>query len=150
MSLKVSPQSLQTWKHISVLRQFHLSLGGSRLCTHGEYVKNERCAVENLHAQLLLDVAYLFGREFVVEDNHSHGAFGIFLVLYILGYLLQFARTHISNLARSAHSLRKPLHGNCTCCVGEEFQFVEIFFGLCLVLVLSDKSNEYGGFRLNF
>ena len=141
---------MQSWQHIAVLSQFHLSLGGSRLSTHGEYVENERCAVENLHAQLLLDVAYLFGREFVVKDNHSHGAFGILFVLDILGYLLQLARTHISNLARSAHALRKSLHGNGTCCVGEEFQFVEIFFGLCLVLVLSDKSNEYGGFRLNF
>ena len=141
---------MQSRKHIAVLSQLHLSLGGSRLSTHGEYVKNERCAVENLHAQLLLNVAYLFGREFVVKDNHSHGAFSILFVLYILGYLLQLARTHISNLARSAHALRKSLHGNCTSCVGEEFQFVKIFFGLSLVLILSDKSDEYGGFRLNF
>ena len=72
LTLEVGPQSLQSWQHIAVLRQFHLRLGVSRLRPHGEDVENQRSAVENLHLQFLLDVAYLLCREFVVENHHAH------------------------------------------------------------------------------
>ena len=49
LALKVSPESLQTRQHVSILCQFHLCLGGSSLGAHGKDVENKRCAVENLY-----------------------------------------------------------------------------------------------------
>ncbi len=82
LTLKVRPQSLQTWQHIAVLRQFHLCLGVGRLRAHCENVEDERRAVEYFHLQLVLDVPA------IVEDYHTHRAFRILLVDDVLSYLL--------------------------------------------------------------
>ena len=91
LTLEVSPEALQSGQHIAILRQLHLRFGCRCLGTHGEDVKDERGAVQYLHAQHLLYVSYLLGRKLVVEDNHTHGAFGVFLISDVLTNLLQLS-----------------------------------------------------------
>ncbi len=148
LAFQVRPESLQARQHVAVLCQFHLRLGGSRLGTHGKDVENERGAVENLHLQFLLDVAYLLGREFVIEDNHTYLAVFLFLALDVLLNFLQFSFPYVGGLVRGHHLLGEPFYGDGTCRVGEELQLVEVFLGLCLVLVFGDEAHEHGGLCL--
>ena len=162
----MGPQSLQTREHIAVLRQLHLRLGISGLCAHGEDVEDETGAVENLHLQLLLDVAYLFCGEFVVEDHHADGLrTGAFLgvvqlllplvvcllaLLYVGAYLLQLTLADVCHAARSVHPLRETLHGDGPGGIGKKLQFVEVFLGLRLVLLRCDKTDEHRRLHLSF
>ena len=150
LAFEVSPQTLQTRKHIAILRQLHLCLCRSRLRAHGEDVEDERCAVEDFHLQHFLYVAHLLCREFVIEDDHADGAFSVLLSLYVFAYLLQLTRTHVRHRAWSAHALCEAFYGYGTCGVGKELQLVEIFFCLCLVLFLGYKTYEYGCLSLYF
>ena len=148
LAFQVGPQSLQAGQHIAVLRQLHLGLGIGGLRPHGEDVEDERGAVEDFHLQHLLDVAQLLGRELVVEDHHAHHAVGILLGLDVVAYLLEFAFAHIGHRRRAIHPLREAFNGEGTGGVGQEFQLVEILFGLGLVLVFGDQTYENGGFGL--
>ena len=150
LTFEVGPEPLQSGQHISVLGQFHLGLGLGRLCAHGEDVENQTGAVENLHAEFLLDIADLFGRELIVEDDHTHFAFGFGFVEDILFDFSQFARPHVGHAAGTCQFLREPFHGDGSRRIGEKLQFVEIFLGLGLVLVLRHQSHEYGGFGFGF
>ena len=167
LALKVGPQALQTRQHIAILRQLHLRLGVGRLCAHGEDVEDERRAVQDLHLQLRLDVAYLLGRELIVEDDHAHrlGCFtsidyiisplssllsplffqpflvGLLALLYIFLDFLQFSLAHIRHLTGAAHALREPLHDDSPGRIGQKLQFVKIFFCLCLVLFFGNQSH---------
>ena len=87
----MSPQSLQSREHVSVLGQLHLCLGVGCLGSHGEDIENKAGTVENLHFQLLLYIAYLFGRQLIIEDYHTDGlvrdrlyAFGIVLTVWCI------------------------------------------------------------------
>ena len=131
-----------------MLRQLDLCLCLGRLGAHGEYVEYERRAVEYLHLQLFLDIAYLLGRKLIVEDDHSHLTVGLGLVFYILAYLGELAASHIGDGARAVHFLRKPLHGDGSRRVGEELQLVEILLGLGLVLLVGDKAHEHSSLCL--
>ena len=150
LTLKVRPQALQTRQHVAILRQFHLRLCGSRLRAHGEDVEDERRAVEYLHLQYLLDVAYLLRRQLVVEDNHADGTLSVLLSLYVFAYLLQLTRTHVRHRAWSAHALCEALHGYGARRVGEKLQLVEIFLCLCLVLILRYQTDKNGCLSLYF
>ena len=83
----MGPHALQPRQHIAVLCQLHLRLGVGGLRTHGKDVENERCAVENLHVKLVLDIAQLLRRELVIKDDHTYLAIVVFLVFDILVYL---------------------------------------------------------------
>ena len=145
LTLEVSPQTLQAGQHVAVLRQLHLCLCGCRLRSHCEYVENERCAVENLHSQFFFDVAYLFGRQFVVEYCHSDRPLGFFLILDVLFYFLQLSASHVGHGTRTVHSLGETLHGDGSRRVGEKLQLVKIFFCLGLVLVFGYESHKHCG-----
>ena len=141
----MSPKALQARQHVAVLRQFHLCLGIGCLCTHGKDVQNKGGPVQNLYLQFLFYVAQLLGREFVVEDNHGHIAFGILFCLYPRTYLLQFAYTQICDAGRTVEALGEALNGACPCRLGKELKFVEIFRCLALILLGSDDTHQYGG-----
>ena len=157
LTLQVRPESLQSGQHIAMLCQFHLRLGLGCLCTHGEDIQNQRCAVQDLHLQFLLDVTDLLGTQFIVEDNHTYGlghiglalivlamlhglVIGILTHLDILSYFFQFSTTYIGHTAGTAHLLRKTLHGASPCCRCQEFQFVQIFVCLSFVLLSCNQS----------
>ena len=139
------PQALQAWQHVAILRQLHLRLGVGRLGTHGEDVEDERGAVQNFHAQFALDVAQLLGREFIVEDDHTHLALRFGFVEDVLAYLLQFTLSHIRHRAGAVHLLREALHGDGAGRFGQKFQFVQIFVRLAFVLRFGDEGHEHGG-----
>lgn len=147
----MSPETLQSWQHVSILCQLYLRLGSSSLGTHGEDVKDERSTVENLHLQFLLDISDLLGREFIVEDHHTYfSVFFFFLVLDVLLDFLQLTLSHIGGLVRRHHLLRESLHGDGACGICKKFQLVEIFLGLGFVLCLGNKTHQHSGFRLDF
>ena len=148
LALKVCPQTLQAWKHIAVLGKFNLCLGLSTLCPHGEDVEDERCAVEDFHLQCLLDIAYLLGGQFVVEYHHTHLAFLVFFILYILTYLVEFTLSDIRDGRGAVETLCEAFNDDSSRRVGEKFEFIEILLGLGLVLVLGDKSHQHGSFGL--
>ena len=150
LAFKVGPQALQPWQHIAVLRQFDLCLGTGSLCAHGKDVEDERCAVEDLHLQFVFDIPYLFGREFIIENHHTDFAFCLFFGENVLFDFLQFSLAHVCRLVGSCHTLRETLHGDGACGIGEKFQFVKVFLGLGLVLLLGNESYQNGGFRLDF
>ena len=89
------PKALQTRQHIAILRQFDLSFGIGRLGTHGKDVENQTRTVQNLHFQCLLDIAELLGREFVIENNHTHLALLLFFLLNKGADFLQLTLTDI-------------------------------------------------------
>ena len=144
LTLEVGPQALQTWEHVAVLRQFHLGLGIGSLCTHGKDVQDQGGSVQNLHLQFLFYVAQLLGREFVVKDDHGHIALGIFLCLYPLTDFLQLTNTEIGNAGWAVQALGEALHRTCSCRLGKELEFVQIFCCLALVLLGSDDTHQYG------
>ncbi len=162
----MSPQSLQAWQHIAVLRQLHLRLGVGGLCAHGEDVEDEAGAVENLHLQFLLYVAYLLGREFIVEDYHADGLrTGTFLgivqlllplvvcllaLLDVGANLLQLTLADVRHAAGAVHPLRETLHRDGTGGIGQELQFVEVLLGLRLVLLRCDETDEHRRLHLSF
>lgn len=80
----------------------------------------------------------MFGRQLIVEDNHSDFAFCVFFIFDILLYFFQLSLAYIGSLVRSAHFLRESLHCYGPCRVGKKFELVKIFFCLGLVLFLRD------------
>ena len=127
----MGPEALEARQHVAILRQLHLRLGVGRLGAHGKDVEDEAGAVEDLHAQFLLYVADLACRQLIVENDHAYGLLA-----------------DIGRLAGASYALGVALHGHGACRVGEKFQLVKIFFGLGLVLVLGDQSDQNGGFGL--
>lgn len=85
--------------------------------------------------QFVFYIAYLLGTELIIKDDHTDLTVVLFLFVDILLDFLEFTLSHIGDSTRSTHTLRKALHGDSTGCVGEKFQFVEIFLGLCLILL---------------
>ena len=171
LSFQVCPKPLQTGEHIAMLRQFHLSLRLSGLRPHSEDIQYQRSTVEDLYLQFLLDVSHLLGAELIVEDDHTHRLWGVGLIqqalspkrcilsIYpvIVGVLAlldvrldlqQFSTTHISGLTGTAYFLGKPLHSDSTSRIGQELQFVEIFFSLGFVLIFGDESYQHRSFSL--
>lgn len=141
---------MQTGQHVAILCQFNLCFGIGRLGTHGKDVENEVGAVENFHAQGALNVAQLFGREFIVENHHTYFAFGVLLGFDVGAYLLEFSLTHIGYRRGAVELLRKALDGDSPCRFGQKLQFVKIFVGLALILVFGYQTYQYGGFGLYF
>ena len=144
----MGPQALQAGQHVAVLGQLHLRLCLGGLGPHGKDVEYERGAIEYLHLQFFLYVAYLLGRKLIVEDDHPHLALGLGLVFYVLAYLGELAAAHIGYGAWAVHFLREPLHGDGSRRVGEELKLVEVLLCLGLVLPLGHQANEHGGLRL--
>ena len=124
-----------------MLCQFHLRLSLSSLGTHGKDVEYERGSVKNLHLQFLFNITYLLGREFIIENHHTHRlrcvrfiqepfckelgillikpvVVGILTLFDILLDFLQFSTSYISRLTWSTHFLGKTFHRHSTCCVG--------------------------------
>ena len=146
----MGPEPLQAGQHVAVLGQLHLRLGVGRLGPHGENVEDERRAVEYFHLQGVLYVAHLLGRKLVVEDDHAHLALVLLLVFDVLPDFLELALAHVGHGAGPAHALCEPPHGDGAGRVGQEFQLVQIFFCLGLVLSGGDESHEDGGLGLDF
>ena len=92
--------------------------------------------------QFVFYIADLLRTELIIKDDHTDLTVVLFLFVDILLDFLEFTLSHIADSTRSAHTLRKALHGDSTGCVGEKFQFVKIFFGLCLILLGRDKSHQ--------
>lgn len=141
---------MQTGQHVAILCQLYLCFGIGRLGTHGKDVENEVGAVENFHTQGALNVAQLFGREFIVENHHTYFAFGVLLSFDVGAYLLEFSLTHIGYRRGAVELLRKALDGDSPCRFGQKLQFVKIFVGLALILVFGYQTYQYGGFGLYF
>ena len=168
----MGPKALQSGQHIAVLRQFHLRLGFCRLGAHGKDVENQTRTVQYLDLQFALDITDLLGTQFVVEDYHSHGLrtvlvarydyraveppmgvhpliVGILLLFDILLDFLELTLAHIRHLTWALHLLRKALQGHGTGSIGQEFQLVQIFFCLGLVLLLGNQSYQHRSLRLD-
>ena len=168
LTLQVGPQPLQTGQHIPILGQFDLCLGLGGLGTHGKDVEDERRAVQYLDLQLGLDIAYLLGRQLIVEDDHTYRlghhapllglgrtvvaplVVGILLLLDVLLDLLELSLSDIRHLTGPLHLLRETLDGDCPGSISQKFQLVEIFFRLGLVLLLRDESHQYRSLGLHF
>ena len=92
------------------------------------------------------DVTHLFGRELIVENDHSHFAFSLLLGQNILFDFLEFALSYVRNPTGCVESLCESAHGNSSCRIGQELQFVEILPRLFLVLFLRDEAHQHGRF----
>ena len=79
------PHTSESRQKILVLSQFHLHLGVGSLGALSENVKNQACAVENLHLQFFLHIRNLLGGEVIIENHQSH-----FVIFNKAGYLLEF------------------------------------------------------------
>ena len=141
LTLQVSPHAGEAGEQILILGQLHLGAGVGRACTLGEDVENEAGAVEHFYFQLFFYVGHLLRSQIVVEYGH-----GYIVVLGVLAYLLQFARSHECARVGAVHFLCELTHRHSPRCVGQKFKFVEIFIGASLVLGRCDKSYEYGAF----
>ena len=148
LTFQVRPKSLQAWQHVFVLCQLHLRLGIGRLCTHGKDVKDKRCTVQYLHFQLRLDVTDLFGRKFVIEDNHTYFPFRLLFVLDILFYFVQLTLPDIRHRVSLIQFLCKPFHHFRPGCLSQESQFVQILIRLPLVLRFRNESHQHRSFYL--
>ena len=69
---QVRPEARQPRQQVVQLRQLHLELAFTRAGALGEDVENQRCAVENLALENLLEVAALRRGEFLVEHYRVH------------------------------------------------------------------------------
>ncbi len=148
LSLKVCPHALESRQEVAVLRQFNLCLGIGGLRTHGKDVKDEIGAVKHLHLQFLLDVAQLLCRKFIVKNHHADFTLRLLFIEDKFPDFLQFALSNISHRAGTVEPLRETLHGDSTCRLCEEFQFIEIFLRLSFILRLRNQRNQHGCFRL--
>ena len=133
-----------------MLSQLHLSLGLSRLGTHGKDVEYQTGTVQYLHLQFFLDVAQLLCRQFVVEDDHAQRLVSILAVLDILLNLLKLATAHVGHRARTAHPLGEPLDDHSPRRLGQELQLVQVFLGLSLVLLVGNQSHQHRRLGLRF
>ena len=120
----MGPEALQTRQHVTILRQFDLSLGVGGLCAHGKDIEDEARAVQYLHLELVLDVAHLLGRQLVVEDDHTDFPVVVFFVFYILLDFFQFTLAHVGHRIGAVHFLGKPLYGHRSSRIGQKLQFV--------------------------
>ena len=108
--------------------------------------------------QFSLNIANLLGRQLIVKNHHTHRlCFAcrivvccFFLLLDILFDLFEFAFSDISHLTRPLDFLGEALHGGSSSCIGKEFQLVEIFFGLGLVLLLGNQSHQHSSLSFDF
>ena len=140
----MGPEPLQAGQHVLVLRQFDLRLGVGRLRTHGEDVEDERGAVQDFHLEFTLDVSYLFGRQFVVEDDHADFRLGVVLAgLDVFLYLGQFALAHIGHGVGLVDALGETGGHLGPGRLGQEGQFVQVFVRLALVLRLGDEAYQH-------
>ena len=113
-----------------VLRKFNLHLGARGLGTLGKDVEDEAGAVQCLDLDRLLDKSHLLGGKVIVKDDEAD------VVLLDKGdYLFEFSLSYIRCAVRSVTTLQEGVHGNSAGCLGEEFKFVEVFFGLGLTLL---------------
>ncbi len=69
LPLKVCPHAGQTRQHILQLCQFHLCLGDTGTGALGEYIQNQRGAVQNPALKLAFQIAQLCRRQFIVEHQ---------------------------------------------------------------------------------
>ncbi|EJW99216.1 hypothetical protein EVA_12677 [gut metagenome] len=86
LTLKVSPQTCKSRKHIFILSQLNLSLRVGSLRTTGENIKDKTCTVQNLNLQLLLYILELLGCQLIIKDNQAN-----IILDNILLYLLQLS-----------------------------------------------------------
>ena len=98
----------------------------------------------------MLNIAYLLGRQLVVEDDHSDLAVFFLFFLNVLFDFLELSLSYIGGLIGSDNLLRESLDGYSSCRIGKKFQLVEVFFGLGFVLLLGDKTHENGSLCLDF
>ena len=150
LAFQVGPQTLQTRKHILVLRQFHLRFRVGSLCTHGKNIENERSTVQYLNLQLRFNVTYLFRRKFIVKNHHADFTFGFFFITDILSDFFQLALADVGHGMRLIQLLGKPLHYFRPGCLSQECKLVQIFIGLTLILGLRDKTYQYRCFCPHF
>ena len=127
-----------------------MCFGIRRLRAHGEYVEDERGAVEDFYFQFPFDVAQLFGAQLVVEDDHADFAVGFFLLFDVLAYFVEFPFAYIGGCKGLVESLGEALDGAGAGCLSQESQLVEVFVRFALVLCTSDEGYQYGGFGLCF
>ena len=147
LSLEVRPEPLQTGQHIAILSQFDLRLGIGRLCSHGEDVEDEVCAVQYLDLQLLLDVAKLLGREFIIEDDHRDFSLCLLFFLYEVTNLLKLADAQVGDTIRAVHPLGEATNRLSPSRLCKERQFIEIFGRFAFVLIGCDETNQHGSLR---
>ena len=149
LTFEVSPEPLQAREHVFVLGQLDLRLRAGRLGAHGEDVEDERRAVEYLDFEFFLDVANLFGRKLVVEDDHADFPFGVFFAFgQIFADFLQFAFANVGHGVGRVQLLREAFHHFGTRRVGQELQFVQIFVGFAFVLQPGDETHQHRSFGL--
>ena len=76
---------------------------------------------------------------------------GIHFILFVLDELsdfLQFAATQIGDAAGAIHFLGITLDDLGSCSLCQELKFIQVFLGLFLVLLWSDKPHQHSGFHL--
>ena len=145
LTLQVCPQTSQAGQHIFILRQFHLCLRMSSLCTTGEDIQDQIRTVQNLYLQLFLDITQLLGGKFVIEYHQPDLVFH-----HIFLYLLQLAGTDKGHGVRIIQFLIKTFHSFDTCRIGQKGQFIQVFLHFLLILFRSNQSYENSLFCLCF
>ena len=144
LTLEVGPHTRQSRQQVLVLRQFDLHLGAGGLCALGKDVEDEARAVERLDLDGLLDEGNLLGREVVVKDDKAD-----VVVLDKIDNFFEFALADVGRAVGAVAPLQESAHGDGARRLGEEFKFVEVFFGLGFALLGGNQSHEDGAFLLS-
>lgn len=102
------------------LSQLNLQLTFAGLCALREDIENQRCAIEDLAIELLLEISALGGGEFVIEDDRVNLLFAASSREF-----LDLALPQISSCNGGVKFLDPQIDDFTACCRSEFCEFVE-------------------------
>ena len=138
LSFEVGPHTGQARKHVIVFGQFHLHLGVGSLGPLGEDFQDEAGAVDYYAVlQESLYIALLHTCEFVVEYAVAYAVgFAVF------AYLLDLTASYIGCAVRAVDLLYEGFVALYSGGFRQKAEFVEVFTGTVLVVILFNDSDE--------
>ena len=98
-----APHAEQPRQAVLELRKLHLELALARLGAHGEDVEDEHGAVDDGHAERLLQIAHLHGGELVVKDDQVR-----LERVDVERELVRLARADVGRVVHGAPPLERP------------------------------------------
>ena len=104
LSLQVRPTAHQAGRQMIQLGQFHLQLALVGACALGEDIQDQAGAIQHPAFQPLFQIAFLTGRQAVIED-HQFGAFGGHQRSHFVGLAAAGKQTGVGPLALAAYEV---------------------------------------------
>ena len=140
--IPILKDTLAEYNNVDVLNEDILKVNISKLAEEKNN-GNKRGAIQYLDLQLSFNVTYLFRGEFIVENHHTDFPFGFLFVPNIFFNFFQFTFADVGHRMCLVQLLGKSFHYFRPGCLSQEFQFIEIFVCLTLILCFCDETNQY-------